>query len=59
MAESEILDCLDTDQLVEIRDADLDRLSDLGPETPEFLRAAVQDRVELIDRLLVKRLETV
>lgn len=55
MDESTILESLDTDQLVSIRDADADQLN--ARDLPHFIREAKQDRIYLIDQLLAKRTE--
>lgn len=53
MDESMILESLDTDQLVAIRDADADQLN--NGDKPFFIREAIRDRLQVIDLELAKR----
>lgn len=53
MDEYTILESLDTDQLIGIRDADADQLN--ARDIPHFLKEARRDRIQVIDRLLAHR----
>lgn len=53
MDELTILESLDTDQLVSIRDADADQLN--ARDLPHFIRQAKQDRIHVIDQVLAQR----
>lgn len=53
MDEYTLLESLDTDQLVAIRDADADQLT--TGDKPYFIQEAIRDRLQMIDLELAKR----